>query len=95
MHYTNTLPSHTALAQSESLQVFIELHGIVDFDAEKKRLRKEIADKEKYIRSIETKLANTNFIERAKPEIIETEKKKLHEAQQQLADSKSHLETLL
>jgi valyl-tRNA synthetase len=80
--------------QSGLLNAYIELHGIVDFDAEKKRLGKEIADKEKYITSLETKLANANFIERAKPEIIEAEKKKLDEAQQQLADSKSHLETL-
>lgn len=94
IHYEEVLPSHTALAQFESLQAFIELHGIVDFEAEKKRLEKEISDKERYIAMLEMKLSNTNFIERAKPEIIEAEKKKLAEAKQQLTDFASHLASL-
>ncbi|MFZ1720801.1 MAG: valine--tRNA ligase [Candidatus Moraniibacteriota bacterium] len=94
IHYSEDLPTHTALAQSETLKVSIELDGIVDFEAEKKRLEKEIADKEKYITTILTKLENKNFIERAKPEIIEAEKKKLAEAKSQLADSTSHLASL-
>ncbi|MFZ1720466.1 MAG: class I tRNA ligase family protein, partial [Candidatus Moraniibacteriota bacterium] len=80
-----------ARIQSGLLNAYIELDGIVDFDAEKKRIEKEIDTKEKYITSLELKLSNQNFIERAKPEIIEAEKKKLEEAKQQVADSKSHL----
>ncbi len=81
--------------QSGLLNAFIELHGIVDFDAEKKRLEKEITDKEKYIASILKKLENKNFIERAKPEIIEAEKKKLDETKAQVSDAKRHLSSLL
>ncbi len=81
--------------QSGLLNAFIELYGIVDFEAEKKRLEKEITDKEKYITSLEAKLGNQNFIERAKPEIIETEKKKLTDTKHQVALSKSHLASLL
>ncbi len=95
IHYTEELPSHTALAQSDSLQAHIELDGIVDFDAEKKRLEKEITDKEKYIASLEAKFGNQNFIERAKPEIIDAEKKKLEAAKSQITESKSHLASLV
>jgi valyl-tRNA synthetase len=95
IHYSEDLPTHTALAQSETLKVSIELHGIVDFEAEKKRLKKEITEKEKYIASILKKLENKNFIERAKPEIIEAEKKKLTEANQQMEDLRKHLSSLL
>lgn len=94
IRYTEELPTHTALAQSESLQAHIELDNIIDFEAEKKRLEKEITDKEKYIASLEAKLSNQNFIERAKPEVVDAEKKRLEEAKQQVADSKSHLASL-
>jgi len=89
------LSSTGAQIQSGLLNAFIELDGIIDFEAERKRLEKEIADKERYIASLETKLGNKNFVERAKPEIIEAEKKKLEDAKQQIVDSKSHLSSIV
>jgi len=95
IHYSEELPQHTILAQSGSLQTFIELEGVIDFEAEKKRLEKEIADKEKYITSIETKLSNRNFIERAKPEVVFAEREKLEMTRKELAEIESHLTSLL
>ncbi len=91
---SETIPTHSALAQAGSLRVYIELEGVIDFDAEKKRLEKEISEKEKYIVSLESKLGNKNFIERAKPDIVEKEQSKLQEAKNQMSDLTEHLNSL-
>ncbi|MFZ2299811.1 MAG: valine--tRNA ligase [Candidatus Moraniibacteriota bacterium] len=95
IHFSETLPPHTSLAQSGSLQVFVELEGVIDFDAERERIGQEKTDKTKYIATLETKLGNQNFIERAKQDVVESERAKLEEAQKQLADLEQHLASLL
>jgi valyl-tRNA synthetase len=47
------------------------LKGLIDFDAERKRLAKEIAAAEGDIAKMDAKLDNPNFMARAKPEAIE------------------------
>lgn len=76
------------------LDVYIELESVIDFDTERKRLEKEKTEKEKYITTLETKLVNKNFIERAKAEIVQAEKTRLEEAKKQLTRLEHHL-TLL
>ncbi|MDO8566064.1 MAG: valine--tRNA ligase [Candidatus Moranbacteria bacterium] len=95
IHFSETLPPHTALAQCGSLQTFIELEGVIDFDAETKRLENEKSEKAKYIATLETKLSNKNFIERAKPDVVVAERLKLEEARKQLADFEHHLASLV
>jgi valyl-tRNA synthetase len=88
------VPEKTIPVQYGLLRAFIEPIGVLDFDAEKKRLEKEIVEKEKYIAALETKLGNQNFIERAKPDVVEAERSKLTEAKRQLADLDHHLASL-
>lgn len=94
IHFSEALPPHTVLAQADSLQAFIELDGVIDFAAEQKRLTKEITDKERYIATLETKLSNATFLERAKPDIITTEKEKLVDAKEYIQNITKHLASL-
>ena len=50
---------------------FIPLEGIIDLEAEKARLAKAAAAAEKERDSLAARLANANFVERAKPEAVE------------------------
>ncbi|EAQ29196.1 valyl-tRNA synthetase [Erythrobacter sp. NAP1] len=52
----------------------IPLEGIIDIDAEKSRLEKALAASQKEARSLEGRLSNANFVERAKPEAVEKAK---------------------
>jgi valyl-tRNA synthetase len=63
------------------LEVVVPLAGLVDIDAEKARLTKEIKKCEKEIAFVEKKLANKNFIDRAPEEVVEKEKAKLADEQ--------------
>ena len=87
-------PKNSVLVQCGLLQAFLHLEGIVDITKEHKRLEAEKTDKMRYIASIETKLGNQNFIERAKPDVVESERVKLEEAKKQLANLEHHLASL-
>ena len=65
----------TALAGSSGGDVFIiPLEGIIDIDAEKSRLKKALEASQKEAKSLEGRLGNANFVERAKPEAVEKAK---------------------
>ena len=49
----------------------IPLEGVIDIDAEKARLEKALAASAKEAKSLEGRLGNANFVERAKPEAVE------------------------
>ncbi|MFP4521186.1 MAG: valine--tRNA ligase [Fibrobacterota bacterium] len=51
----------------------------IDLEAEKARKEKEISEVRKYILSIEKKLSNQNFIDKAPAAVVEKEKNKLQE----------------
>ncbi|MBI3262017.1 MAG: valine--tRNA ligase [Acidobacteria bacterium] len=52
------------------MQIHIPLAGIVDREAERRRLEKDVVGKERQRRSLETQLANPDFLERADPDIV-------------------------
>ncbi len=68
-------PAGAAMQVTALGDVFvIPLEGIIDIEAEKARLEKALAASEKEARSLEGRLSNANFVERAKPEAVEKAK---------------------
>ena len=57
--------------------VFIPLEGIIDLARERARLGEERARIDGQVATIEKLLANSKFVEKAKPEIVERERMKL------------------
>ena len=76
---------------AEGVEVYILLSGLVDFDAERARLEKEIATLEKDFVKFDKKLSNPGFLSKAKPEIIEKDKARLAD----ITDRLSHLKEQL
>jgi valyl-tRNA synthetase len=60
----------------------LPLQGIIDFDAEKIRLAKEIGKLEAEARKIEAKLGNADFVARAPEEVVEENRDRLAEARE-------------
>ena len=69
-------PKGSATAVFGPNQVHVLLKGLLDFEEEKKRLRKEIAKVEKDLDMIGRKLSNPQFLEKAAPEVIEEVREK-------------------
>jgi valyl-tRNA synthetase len=59
----------------------LPLQGVIDLNAERARLAKEMAKCEADIARVEAKLGNPNFVARAPEEVVEEEKEKREEAQ--------------
>jgi valyl-tRNA synthetase len=70
--HTKPAPDGAALQVSAGGDLFIiPLEGVIDIDAEKARLSKAREASAKEAKSLEARLANPNFVERAKPEAVE------------------------
>ncbi len=87
-------PRFAASAMVEKMELFIPLEGIIDLDKEVERLEKEIATTEGLLKSVQGKLANKNFVDRAPEAIVNKEKDKLDHYGESLEKLKAHLKTM-
>jgi valyl-tRNA synthetase len=55
---------------SGELQVLLPIEGLVDLEALRARLEKDIAKAEKEIKGLAGRLANPNFADKAPPEVV-------------------------
>lgn len=78
-------PSESAVALVSDIEVYTVLSGLVDFEAEKRRIAKEIDKLAVDAGKLEKKLSNPGFLAKAASEIIEKDKGRLEEANEQLA----------
>jgi valyl-tRNA synthetase len=87
-------PKHAASAVLEGGEIFIPLEGIIDLEAERGRIEKEIAHIRRMVDSIRNKLANANFTGRAPGEVVAKEREKLDHFGANLAKLEKNLERL-
>ena len=74
---SNEAEPAAAAAIVGNLRVLIPLAGLIDLDAERARLKKEIAHIEGEIRKCEGKLGNANFVDHAPAAVVEQERARL------------------
>jgi valyl-tRNA synthetase len=60
-----------------NVEIYLPLAGMLDIGKELERLDKEIAQAQQELARLQGKLANQNFVTRAKPEVVEKEREKL------------------
>jgi valyl-tRNA synthetase len=70
-------PRFAASDVAGSSEVFVHLEGIIDLDLERQRLDRELEKNQKLLASARRKLENPDFLDRAKPEVVEKEREKL------------------
>ncbi|MFL0736784.1 MAG: class I tRNA ligase family protein, partial [Prochlorococcus sp.] len=81
-------------AVSGELQVLLPIEGLVDLDALKARLEKDIAKAEKEIKGLAGRLANPNFAGKAPPEVVAECRANLAEAEAQADLARQRLSDL-
>jgi valyl-tRNA synthetase len=74
---TGAAESAAAAAVVGTLRVMIPLAGLIDLDAEKTRLSKEIARIASEIKKCEGKLGNANFVAHAPAEVVAQERQRI------------------
>ncbi len=71
MHLAGTSPKGAVQIVHEGVVYALPLAGIIDINAEKARLEKEIDKCVKEIEGIDKKMSNPNFVDKAPVEIVE------------------------
>jgi valyl-tRNA synthetase len=89
-----TGPQRALAGVSGELQVLLPIEGLVDLDALRGRLEKDIAKAEKEIQGLAGRLANPNFAGKAPPEVVAECKANLAEAEAQAALARGRLAEL-
>jgi valyl-tRNA synthetase len=89
-----TKPKASASAVVKSSEIYIPLEGLIDLDVERQRLQKEITRLEGSLAGIEKKLSNEKFVNGAPTEVVEKEKAKQRDWQENLKKLKEILENL-
>jgi len=88
-------PSDQVVAQVLSVaEVVLPLGGLVDLEAERARLEKEIRESEGHLRRVEVKLSNTGFRSKAPAAVVEREEERRTEIGERLAGLRSRLAEL-
>ncbi|GED43114.1 valine--tRNA ligase [Cobetia marina] len=75
----------SAIQRVGELEVLVPMAGLIDKDAELKRIDKEHEKQQKLITGLENKLGNEKFVGRAPADVVEKERAKLADAQAELA----------
>ncbi|MEK7494286.1 MAG: class I tRNA ligase family protein, partial [Patescibacteria group bacterium] len=95
IHQSADTPHQSALAQFETLSVFIHLEGVIDIGKEQARLKKEQESLEKYKAGIESRLNDTRFTDKAPAHIIEQNKSALSETEKKINELAKYQENLV
>jgi valyl-tRNA synthetase len=90
-----TKPKASIAAVVRNIEIYLPLSGLVDLAQETAKLEKQVEKLEKELSSIVNKLNNENFIQHAKPEVIEKEQEKQAEVKTKLDLTKEILKDLL
>ncbi|MBK9097032.1 MAG: valine--tRNA ligase [bacterium] len=89
-----TKPKASASALVKSAEIYVPLEGLIDLDVERQRLQKEITRLEGSLAGIEKKLSNEKFVSGAPAEVVEKERAKQRDWQENLMKLKEILANL-
>jgi valyl-tRNA synthetase len=89
-----TEPRQVAAAVVGTVQVLVPLAGLVDVEALRAKLQKDLAKLEKEAQGIRTRLENPNFLSRANSDVVQASREQLAELEAQRQLLQARLEKL-
>ncbi len=87
-------PKGTPAAVTPVGEIYMRMEGMIDVEAERSRISKEIQKMEAEVKKSEAKLGNASFVDRAPPQVVEQEKDRLEEWKVKLDQLREMLEAL-
>ena len=81
---TITKPKASASTIIKNCEIYVPLEGLIDLNVEKNRLQKEISRLEGVLAGIDKKLSNEKFVSNAAPEVVERERMKKKDCDENL-----------
>jgi len=87
-------PTASASVVVGRCEVFVPLVGMIDLAQERERLRGEIEEKEGFLESVEQKLNNPQFVNKAPDAVVDRERQKREDAMAELKRLEDNLSDL-
>lgn len=91
---SNVAASATLPGQKGPIEVHVDVSRFIDVDAERKRQEKQREDLLKFIKSIDSKLSNAAFVDKAPAEVVQQQRDKRAELAAQLDSVEAALKKL-
>ncbi len=87
-------PAQSASSVTPDFEVFVSLAGLIDVDAEVKRLEKQLAEKQKHLDGTQKKLQNENFVSRAPAEVVAQQRELVEDLKKQIGAIETNMRDL-
>jgi valyl-tRNA synthetase len=94
LHYVQAPVSNAINLVVRKDKLFLETGNEADTVNQKEQLEKDLAYLQGFLSSVEKKLANERFVQQAKPEIVDTERRKKADAEAKIQAIRESLENL-
>ena len=92
--YTTTVIANSITLVVQKDKFFIETTTVLDTTAQKEQLQNDLDYLKGFLISVEKKLSNERFVQNAKPEVIEIERKKKNDAEEKIKVIEESLNSL-
>jgi len=87
-------PPQSATTVHQDFEAYVSLRGLIDVDAEAKRLEKQLAEKHKHLQGTRAKLQNESFTSKAPPEIVQQQRDLVADLENQIGVLEGNLREL-
>jgi valyl-tRNA synthetase len=92
---TGEKPNQAIAIVVGTIEIYLPLADLLDLELEKKRITDEIEQTKKYIKQIEEKLNNEEFVKNAPEKIVAQEKEKMQSSKEKLEKLENSLKSIL
>jgi valyl-tRNA synthetase len=89
-----TTPRQAAVNADPDVDVVIPLEGVIDLDAERERIEKDLAAARKQFIGFEKKLGNESYVSKAPANVVEETRSRARECEERIASLEGALERL-
>ena len=90
-----TKPALSASVVISGAEIYLPLADLIDVEAEKGRLQKNLDELKRHLEKISKKLANADFLANAPKDVIEREKQKKEDFQERIHKLNKNLEQIM
>jgi valyl-tRNA synthetase len=87
-------PPQSATIVHADFEAYVSLRGLIDVEAEAKRLEKQLAEKRKHLQGTRAKLQNESFVSKAPPEVVQQQRELVADLEYQILVLQSNLSEL-
>jgi valyl-tRNA synthetase len=87
-------PRQSAAHVAQAMEIYVPLAGVIDLDAERARVLKEIAKADADLTAVQRKLGNPSFVERAPAEVVQKDRERVEELKARKAKLHDHLQRI-